>query len=102
MKIYAIRCREVMACAGSWAVVAEAEVETDTPNRDTVYVTIQDYNGLDMTVSKQSMYAFLVVGGEEPTEFLEEYTTLKDTKASAYADVFAKVRKAMKLLGVVA
>lgn len=100
MKIYGIKCREVMACAGSWAVVAEAEVETDSANRDTVYVTVQEYDGLEMTVSKESLYAFLAGNAKEPAGgFLEEYTTVKDAKASAYAEVFAKLRKVMKMLG---
>ena len=101
MKIYGIRCREIMACAGSWAIVAEAEVETDTPNRDTGYVTGQEYEGLDMTVSKESLYAFLVGNGKEPVEFLEEYRSVKESKESAYAGVFAKVRRVMKMMGVV-
>ena len=100
MKIYGIKCKEVMACAGSWAVIAEAEVETDTPNRDTVYVTIQEYDGVECTISKKSVYAFLVENGSEPVmEFLEEYRILSGTKASAYADVFAKLRRVMKMLG---
>lgn len=102
MKIYGIRCREVMACAGSWAVVAEAEVETDNANRDTVYVTVQEYDGLEFVVGEQSLYAFLAANGPAPEKaFLEEYRTLKDAKASAYADVFAKLRKVMKMMGVV-
>ena len=100
MKIYGIKCREVMACAGSWAVIAEAEVETDTPNRDTVYVTVQEYDGTEYVVGEQSLYAFLASNGPAPEkEFLEEYRTLKDAKASAYAEVFAKLRKVMKMLG---
>ena len=100
MKIYGIRCREVMACAGSWAVVAEAEVETDTPKRGTVYVTIQEYDGTEYVVGEQSLYAFLAANGPAPEKgFLEEYRTLKDAKTSAYADVFVKLRRAMKMLG---
>ena len=100
MKIYGIRCKEVMACAGSWAVVAEAEVETDTPNRDTVYVTVQEYDGLNLTVGNESLYAFLVGNGSAPEgAFMEEYGTLKEAKESAYADVFAKLRRVMKMLG---
>lgn len=100
MKIYGIKSREVMACAGSWAVVAEAEVEIDNENRDTVYVTAQEYDGLELTVSKQSVYGFLVENAGEPAEeFLEEYRTWKDAKESAYAGVFAQLKKAMKMLG---
>ena len=103
MKIYGIKCREIMACAGSWATIAEAEVETDTPNRDTAYVTVQEYDGLDFSVSKKSMFDFIAGDGSEPAEsdFLEEYSTLKDAKASAYAEVFTKLRKVMKMIGAV-
>ena len=100
MKIYGIRCREIMACAGSWAIVAEAEVETDTPNRDTVYVTVQEYDGTEYVVGNESLYAFLAGNGAAPEgEFIEQYETLKDAKTSAYACVFEKLRKVMKMMG---
>ena len=98
MKIYGIKCREVMACAGSWAVVAEAEVEIE--NGEEIYVTAQEYDGLELTVSKQSLYAFLVGNGQAPAEeFVEEYRAWKDTKESAYAEVFARLKKVMKMMG---
>lgn len=100
MKIYGIKSREVMACAGSWAVVAEAEVEIDNDNRDTVYVTAQEYDGLELTVSKQSLYAFLVENAGDPADgFLEEYRKWSDAKESAYAEVFARLKKVMKTMG---
>jgi len=98
MKIYGIRCREVMACAGSWATVAEAEVEIE--NGEEVYVTAQEFDTLELTVSKQSLYAFLVGNAGEPADgFTEEYTAWKDAKASAYAEVFARLKKVMKMMG---
>ena len=101
MKIYGIKCREIMVCAGSWATIAEAEVETDTPNRDTVYVTVQEYDGQDFSVSTKSLFDFIVGEGSEPADgdFLEEFSTLKEAKASVYAGVYEKLRKAMKMLG---
>ena len=96
MKIYGIKAREVMACAGSWALVAEASVDV---GGETVYVLAQDYDGLELTVSKKSLYAFLVEdGAEQDVEFLEEYTTWKDAKASVYAGVFDKLKKVLKMM----
>lgn len=98
MKIYGIKCREVMACAGSWAVIAEAAVEEDDGSE--TYVMIQEYDGTEYTVSKESLYGYLAENGPEPViEFLEEYTKLKDAKTSRYADVFAKLMKVVKMLG---
>ena len=99
MKIYGIQAKEVMACAGSWAVVAEAGV--DLPGGSTVYVTAQEYDGVELTVSKESLYDFLVGDAEEPAcGFIEEYRTWKDAKASEYAAVFDRLKKVMKMLGV--
>ena len=97
MKIYGIKAKEVMACPGSWAIVAEAEVmEKDG---STTYVLAQEYDTIELTVSKQSLYSFLVEDGEEPAvEFSEEYTAWKDAKASAYAGVFDKLKKVLKML----
>ena len=100
MKIYGMKCREVMACAGSWALIAEAEVELK--NGEEVYVTLQKYNGVECTVSKESVYAFLAEDGEEPaSEFVEEYTSLKEAKASKYADVFKVLNSMLGKLGKV-
>ena len=96
MKIYGIHGKRVFACAGSWAYVVEAGV--DLPDGSNVYVTVQDYDGMELTVSKESMYGFLVCNGEEPAEFLEEYRTWKDAKGSAYAPVFEKLKKVLKML----
>ena len=96
MNIYGIHGKKIMACAGSWAFVAEAGV--DLPDGSEVFVTAQDYDGVELTVSKESMYAFLVCDGDEPAEFLEEYRSWKDAKASAYAAVFEKLKKVLKML----
>lgn len=98
MKIYGIKCKEVMGCPGSWAVVAEAEVR-EADGRVT-YVLAQEYDTLELTVSDRSLYAFLAENGDEPVvEFAEEYTAWKDAKGSAYAEVFEKLKKVMKMLG---
>ena len=97
MKIYGIKAKEIMACPGAWALLAEAEVEADG---ETVYVLAQSYDTLELTVSRKSLYAFLAEDGDAPeAAFLEEYTAWKDAKASAYAEVFEKLKKVLKMLG---
>lgn len=98
MEIYGIKAKRVTACAGSWADVAEASVSLK--DGSVVYVMAQEYDSIELTVSKQSLYAFLAEDGAEPAvEFLEEYTAWKDAKASGYAGVFAKLKKAIGMLG---
>lgn len=97
MKIIGLKAKDVMACAGAWATVTEAEVEV---NGEILYVLAQEYDTLELTVSKTSLYEFLAGNGDEPVvEFSEEYTAWKDAKASAYWPVFEKLRKLMKMLG---
>ena len=98
MKINGIKAKEFMACPGSWAVVAEAEVaESDGT---LTYVLAQEYDTLECTVSKASLYGFLAGDDPEPVvEFSEEYTAWKDVKVSGYAEVFAKLKKVMGMLG---
>ena len=98
MKIYGIKAKEVMACAGSWAVVAEAEVGLE--DGSVVSVLAQEFDTIELTVSTQSLYGFLVENGAEPTvDISEEYTAWKDAKASEYAGVFDKLKKVLKMLG---
>jgi hypothetical protein len=98
MGIVSIKAKKVPACAGSWAYVSEAEVATG--DGGVVYVMAQEYDTTEITVSKQSLYSFLAEDGEEPAvEFMEEYTEWKDAKASAYADVIAKLKKVLGMLG---
>ena len=98
MKIIGIKAKEIMACAGSWAVVAEAEVMTEGGN--VVYVLAQEYDTLELTVSVQSLYSFLVENGAEPTvDIDEEYTAWQDANESEYAVVFDRLKKVLKMLG---
>lgn len=98
MKIYGIKAREVMACAGSWALVAEAEIED---GGEKLFVTLQKYDGVECTVSRESVYAFLAENGPAPEgEFLEEHTSVKAAKAeSKYGDVFKVLDSVMGKLG---
>ena len=78
--------------------VAEALVSDE--NEKETYATVQDYDGMMYTVSKESVYAFLAEDeGEPASELLEEYTSLKEAKTSAYADVFKALRSVLKSLG---
>ena len=102
MKIYGIRCKEIMACmCGGWATIAEAEVETQ--EQGTVYVTVQEYDGQDFSVSTKSLFDFIIDEGDEPADgdFIEEFSELKKAKESAYAKVYEKLRKVIKMMGVV-
>ena len=101
MKIYEIKSKKVFAVPDGYVYIAEAEVE-EADGSET-FVAIQKYNGLDMTVSKQSMYDFLCGEGADPAEeFLEEYKEA-DTAAirSSYAKVFAKLMNVIEMLEVV-
>lgn len=99
MKIYGIKSKEVMACAGSWAVLAEAAVN-DERDGD-VFVTVQEYDTLEFTVTKKSIYSYLAEDGKEQAdwEFLEEYTSYKASQESRYAEVFRMLKGIMKKLG---
>ena len=98
MKIYSIKASKVGAPPCMVACVAEAAVETDEGGM--VYVVIQEYDGLDMTVSKNSVFDFLAGDGKEPaTDFLESYGSLKEAKTSVYAPVMLQLRKAIRMLG---
>ena len=98
MYIVSIKAKKVFACPGSWAYVSEAMVED--AEGGIVYVMAQEYDTTEITVSKKSLYAFLAEDGEEPAvEFMEEYTTWKDAKASKYADVIGKLKKVLGMLG---
>ena len=97
MSIVAIKARKIMACPGAFAWLAEAEVMEDGK---TVYVLVQYYDGEEYTVRANSLYGYLAEDGAEPDgEFLEEHTSWKEAKESAYAGVFEKLRKVIKMLG---
>lgn len=92
-----VKASKVYAGPGSFAKIAEAMVDTGTG--ETTYVTVQEYDGTEYTASKQSVLDFLSGKTEDPAEIDEEYTTLKEAKASVYGPVFEKLRKAIGMLG---
>lgn len=98
MKIYGMKGRKVFAEKDKWAYVAEIEVEEDDGSE--TYVTVQDYELSDLTVSKTSMYDFLVGDSADPAEtFLEEYKSWDEVSVSKYAEMFEKLRELVKMLG---
>ena len=98
MDIVEIRVRKMFAGPGNVAYVAEATVEND--EGETFYVTMQDYDGKEYTVSVKSIYDFMVNDNGDPAdEFIEEYRSMANTKTSVYAEVFSKLKSAVDLLG---
>ena len=98
MKIYGIKAREIMACAGSWARVAEVALDDD--DYKDVYVMAQEYNGLELTVSRKSLYSFMVEDDGSPdVDVMEQYTTWSAAKDSKYAEIFKVLKTTLKMLG---
>jgi hypothetical protein len=93
MTINGIKSKKIGA-GPETAYVAEAEVENCG---ETVYVTVQMYDGEECTVSKESVYAFLAEDDGEPaSEFLEEYEELDVAiEESDYGEVFEKLGDAI-------
>lgn len=96
--IYEMKAKMVGGGPCGCAFIAEAVM--DGVDGGKVYVTIQDADGKEFTVAKQSVYAFLAEEADEPAEeFMEEYRSLRSAKKSAYAGVFEKLNDMLKVLG---
>lgn len=94
-----IKAKRIVAGPGMCAYVAEAEV-LDFASGESRYVTYQEYEGKEFTVSKESVYAFLAENREDPaSEFLEEYESARAAGASGYAGVFEMLKKVVAQLG---
>ena len=92
-----IKATQVMACPGSWALVAEAEL---LENGKTIYVTYQSYDTEEYTVSKSSVYDYLTGEDESvPDPVDEEYTSLSAAKKTKYGKTFAMLNRLVKKLG---
>lgn len=99
MFVSEIKAKKVFAGPGQNAYVAESVVYDDDTG-DAVYVTVQEYDGLELTVAEKSVYAFLAEDSGEPvSEFLEEYETVRESRKSEYAGVFDKLRSVIAMLG---
>ena len=98
MRIWGMKCKRQFAGPGEYAYIAEAKVVVQEP--DELFVTVHDYAGmLEYTVSKESVYAFMIDDEGDPIEeFEEEYTDRTEAKTSLYWDVFALLERNIKAL----
>ena len=93
-----IKAKKVMACPGSFALVAEAVLRE---NGDDIFLTYQLYDTEEFTVSKESVYNYLAEDGQQPAEEVsEEYLSLAQAKReSKYGDTFEMLKKLTRKLG---
>ena len=98
MNIWGMKCKKQFAGPGMYAYITEAKVVVEEP--DELYVTVHDYDGmLEYTVSKESVYAFMIDDEGDPVEeFEEEYTDRAGAKTSLFWDVFALLERNIKAL----
>ena len=98
--IISMRAARTFAGPGMYAVDAEAQVRQE--DQSIVYVHINAYDMFrHYTVSKTSIYDFMTNATEEDpeAEFEEEYSSLKETQASAYAKVFKALSSVISQIG---
>ena len=91
-----IKATQVMACPGSWALIAEAVLRE---NGEDVFVSYQSYDTEEYVVAKQSVYHYMAEDGTEPAEVTEEYTSLAEAKKTRYGKTFAMLNRLVKKLG---
>lgn len=92
-----IKAKRIYAEPGKYCCVAEAVVEK---SGEDVYIAMQEYNGYDMTVSKQSMYSFIAGdGGSIAEDILEDYDNQEDAAGSEYGEVFELLKDVIARLG---
>ena len=91
-----VKATQVMACPGSFALIAEAVLDE---NGKEVYVCYQSYDTEEYVVAKQSVYHYMAEDGENPAEIMEEHTSLADAKKSRYGKTFAMLNRLVKKLG---
>ena len=86
-----IKAKKVMACPGSFALVAEAVL---SENGQEIYVTYQLYDTEEFTVSNESVYHYLAENGDQPAKITEEYLSLAQAKReSQYGSVFEMLKR---------
>lgn len=92
-----VKAKKVMACPGSFALVAEAVLYEEGKE---VYLTYQLYDTEEFTVSNESVYNYLAEDGPAPKEEVsEEYTRLADAKKTRYGKTFEMLRRMCGKLG---
>ena len=91
-----IKATKVMACPGSFALIAEAMLRE---NGEEIYVCYQSYDTEEYVVAKQSVYHYMAEDGKDPAEITEEHTSLADAKKSRYGKVFEMLKRTVGKLG---
>ena len=92
-----VKAKKVMACPGSYALVAEAVLYEKGKE---IYLTYQLYDTEEFTVSDDSVYKFLAEDGDQPAEITEEYLSLAQAKReSKYGNVFGMLKRLCGKLG---
>ena len=92
-----LKATKVMACPGSFALIAEAVL---LENGEKIYVTYQSYDTEEYTVSKDSVYNYMTGEGESTSDPVdEEYTSLAEAKKTRYGKTFAMLNRLVKKLG---
>lgn len=96
MAIITIKAAQVMACPGSFALIAEAVLRE---NGKEIFVCYQSYDTEEYVIAKQSVYHYMAEDGTEPAEIVSEYTSLSEAKKSAYGKTFEMLKRLVKKLG---
>lgn len=91
-----IKATQVMACPGSWALIAEAVLREDGKD---LYVCYQSYDTEEYVTAKQSVFHYMAEDGKEPAEIIDEYTSLSEAKKSKYGKTFAMLNRLVQKLG---
>lgn len=91
-----IKAAQVMACPGSFALIAEAVLKE---NGKEIYVCYQSYDTEEYVTAKQSVFHYMAEDGKEPAEIMEEYTSFAEAKKSAYGKTFAMLKRLCGKLG---
>ena len=98
MEIIGIKAKKAMVAPG--VSVSVAEIEFRSENGDVLYVSVHDYDRLNLGVSEASAYDYLFSNTEKPAEFKEEYMSWnRAIEKSEYKAVFETLRKVYDALG---
>lgn len=92
-----VKATKVMACPGSFALVAEAVLYEQGKE---IYLTYQSYDTEEFTVSNESVYHYLAEDGKQPAEITAEYLSLAQAKReSKYGKTFEMLKRMCGKLG---
>lgn len=95
-----VKAKKVMACPGSFALIAEAELIEDGKE---IYVCYQSYDTEEYVVAKDSVFHYMAEDGKTPAEITEEYLSLSQAKReSKYGKTFDMLKRLCGKLGAVA